>query len=114
MSQDIEANGGSAAPYYYRAHQAWEAFRESYPGFLSADLHLANAVYYSDMGVNWDENQALYEKTCKLVVRLGEQTERSIDDVVDALEDMVLEDDVDIRLLDSNPLAVHDMALRKL
>ena len=106
--EEDEGDGGSAAPYFYRAQQSWDKFRTAHPNILSRDIHLANAVYYSDLGIKWDENPQLFEKVCRLVERLSGQTDKSIDCIVDAMDNLVNEEGLDPNLIVTNFLYFRD------
>ena len=100
---------GAAAPTGYMAAQrSWLLFRQAHPNLLSRDVHLANAVYYADLEVKWDEDPQTFEKVCEMVEKLSDQTEKSIDCIVDAMDDLVREGIIDLKSFATDPLFVRD------
>ena len=65
-------------------------------------------MYYSDLGIKWDENPQLFEKVCRLVERLSGQTDKSIDCIVDAMDNLVNEEGLDPNLIVTNFLYFRD------
>lgn len=109
-----EDDEGDEGPYFYRAQQSWDKFRTAHPNILSRDIHLANAVYYADLGVKWDDDPQTFEKVCKMVEKLSGQTEKSIDCIVDAMDDLVREGVIDLKNFATDSLFIRDKVAQRI
>lgn len=110
-----EGEEGAAAPIgYMAAHQSWLLFRQAHSNILSRDVHLANAVYYAVLGIEWDKEPEIFEATCEMVDDIHDETCFSIDAIVDALEDLFHLDEVDLHSIKGDPQLIREPLIKKL